>query len=258
MQSLDLCANDIDNCSDFLREQVKQLPDRCVFDSSWAGIVANAYHESRIVFVLHVKGRRINGESQDFAAVLNFGGEVRDRLNHLMSGTLDIDFRSLLQATCYLEQPVFIAIVEVSEKPEQWREHLMSSVVRLYPLNDCPHCIAQGLDSITLPDKFFVGVGDRELQNSLVGGRPEPRLGDSHGVNEMVKSGPQVVDEISENKRPSAEIGHGRKFKVDAVNLTVRIMILGENIRVLFFPSGDFIPDGVGVFLCTPNFEPAG
>lgn len=219
--------------------------------------MADAYHESCIVFVLYVKCRRLNGERQDIAAVLNFSGEVCDRLDDKGSGTLDANLASLLHATSDLEQPVFIAIVEVPKKAEQRRMCLMCPVVRLYSLNDCPHCAAQMLNSVGLPDEIFVRIGDRELQDPFIGRRVGFGLANSDCVDKMVKGGTQVVNEITENQCPPVKVGDGRQLKVDAVELTLRIVILGENIWILLFPNGDFVPDGFGVFICTLDFEPA-
>lgn len=224
--------------------------------AGWSGVVANAYTESRCVIVGHVKGRRINGESHDVAAIFNFSGVDANR-DSVTDGMFDANVPRLLPENGHIEQPVLVTVIKISDKGEHGRERSVPSIVRLYPLNACPHCWTQRLDSEFLPGEFVGTVGDGKLQDSLAGGRVGLGLANSNGIDEVVEGRTQTVDAISENQRPPIPIRGDREINGDTVEVTLRVAIVGENVQLGVCPKGDFVAYSFGVFFCTRNFQPA-
>jgi len=209
MRALNERSNHLNYCSDLIEEQINQTPDCCGPDSGWARGVADRYRDRALVFVTHLQGRRFNGERANVGAVLNFGGEISERLEHVPSRALDLDLGIVGPRPRDCQQSVFIGVVEIPQKAEERRERAMLSIVRLYPLDSCPHCLAQRRYSGLLASKLGGSIGDGKLQYPLLGGWIGFSLINGDSIHKMVESRPQVMDNIAKEQRPSVPVGNG-------------------------------------------------
>jgi hypothetical protein len=150
---------------------------------------------------------------------------------------------------------MFVTIIEVLDEAKQRRKQTIRSIVWLYPLNACPHCFAQRLNSSALVDEKRGTVCDWELENSIIGWRINPAFMNSYRVDKMIEGGAEIMKTVSSDQPPSISQGY---FKVNGnvVASPLCVRILGESIRLRILPREDFITDGFGVFLCTPDLQP--
>ncbi|HXT74464.1 MAG TPA: hypothetical protein VN785_11485 [Candidatus Angelobacter sp.] len=255
MQTSNLRRNNADYCLDFLKQQIEERPNFCHADSGWASVMADAYREGRLVIVVHIEGGWLNGKRENISAILNFSAEVTDRLDEVPARMMDIGLRVEFLTKGYLDNPVLVPIVEIPQQGKQGRVRWMSSVVRLYGFDSCPHCLAQGGDSVPLRIEGIPFVADGELKTPLLVNRQGGLLRDGYAVDQMVERRTQVVNEVTEKQTPAIPVRDRVEFDSEPVKTTFRVMVLGQGVRLFFLPSTNFVTDGFGVFLCTAEFQ---
>lgn len=244
------CVDSLGHAADLFPERGEQPAHTRGLAYLGGGSVANGYEDGRLVMVFHVKCRGRDGKSKNFAAVYNaFGKLGKCEIVPWRQGITEGEV--FLPAGAQVEQSVFVGVVEVSDKGKR---RGVRSIVRLYPLDGCPHCAAQVLDPPSGFGKLFTGLGDRELPLGALGSL-NPKLTDGNGIDEVVQGRPEVVDEISKDQRPSVEVGCESKSDRDGAGISFRVGIFGQDIRLGLFPRPDFSVEGFGVFICTPDFK---
>jgi len=254
MQTLDLTSNYLNNRSGFLTEQGQQSPNRCHFNSCRSSRMAESYGKGRLVFVFHVKIRRIDGERHDFSAIYNVSLVSRNVADAMDEGKIDFTLSDLLFRNSHIQKLVFVPVIEVLNEAEERRKESVWSVVRLYPLNACPHCLAQGLNSSTLVSESSRTIGDGKLKQSLVQGRVDSTFSDGNCINKLIESTPEIVNAIPNDQRPPIPIGK-IEANLDAIAITLGVNVIGEDVGLSLFPIQDFVIDGFGVYLCTSDLK---
>jgi len=157
----------------------------------------------------------------------------------------------------YVEEPVFVTIVEIPEQPEKGRQIRVRSVVRLCPLDLCPHCCTQTLDSPFLVGKLPRTITNGELDNLSVGGKQLAALMDQNAEKQMIQGATQVVNTIPSHQGPFIERGTFVNLDEYTVAAAIRITLSHSSIRISFPPQNNFSPESIQTFLCPPEFQPA-
>lgn len=255
LQTSNFASNYFDDRSDFLTEQGQETPDAGYLDTSRPARMAEAYCKGCLILVFHVKQRRVNGERHDFSAIYNVVGIGSGRLNDMPEGIFDVSLSALLPRDNYVQQSVLVTIIEVSDKREQRGKQFVHSMVRLYPLNVCPHCAAQRPDSPFLLMEAIRAVGDGELEFPFVAGKDGRGLMDGNGIDKMIERTSKIVDTISSDQRPPVPI-RDCEINGNIIAAPLRVTIFGEAVRLRIFPNQNLINDGFGVFLCTTDLQP--
>jgi hypothetical protein len=257
MQPSNLCTDHVDNRSDFLAEQREYLFNRSYNYPVRPRSVAESYCQDNRVMAFHVTGRRLNGERYDLSAICQIAVIPFDCSAESV-GQSELQFKvpALLPVDGYIQKPVLVSIVKVAQDSEEGREEMVRSIVRLYRLDNCPHCLAQGLNVPRLLGKPTGIIGNGELQDALIRRRVDAGLVDGDGVNQVIESRSQVVNTIPADHRPAVAVQPTVKMNVEMVMMTLSISVRGDRVRLGILPSEDFFGDGFGMFLCTPDLQP--
>jgi len=223
------------------------------------GDMTYGYHNGSLMVIVHLELRGIDGEPRKFCAEFKSLSPIIHNRPPSAGGQIGEAKLPLAHLTCnHIEQSVFVKVIEIAEQSEQGREGWVSSVVRLQSLDSCPHAKTQGFDVPELPSIFLGTVGNRKLQSAFAGGRVLARFADGDSIDEMIQSGPEVVNAISNDACPPIE----RRVDLDVLDEvamagTVSIDLLADDVRVAVNPSLEFSVEGVGVLLRSAEFEPA-
>jgi len=201
--------------------------------------------------VLHIRRRTVANHREDFCAVFDFSG-ISDFLPVAAFGKFaDEAYVPLCNgAESQSDQVVLVRIVHVAEDSEERRELFVRSILRLYPLNSCPHggaYIPKSSNVECLPE-VFGRISDRE---SIVGipGRVGGGFVTSDGVNKVIQGGTKVGKAVRKHQAPPLKRGRLIDAKEDAVSSVVRVSLSRDTIWVSVKVGPDFILDGLSVFL---------
>ncbi|HXS78469.1 MAG TPA: hypothetical protein VN753_19980 [Terracidiphilus sp.] len=146
---------------------------------------------------------------------------------------------------------MFVPIGELTQDVEQRGQVGVWSVVRLIPLDRCPHWIANSsqlpatYDSII---KIRFAVGDGELQFPFVAGTFRKRFVAGYRINEMIQAATQGVDAVSDNQGPLIERRRLIDPNSDCISGAISAHFLNDAVRISFHPGSDFIANGLSVF----------
>jgi hypothetical protein len=158
-----------------------------------------------IEIAAHLCWRRIaKDETYDLCAVFHL---ARPTIPILVGGSgREIQTMARLGKCCdgHMEQTVLINVIEFPENPEQRREFSVGAIVRLYPLNRCPHRRAETLNPPLHLVKLRGVTGEGESELGGVGRGILPGFVDGDSVDQVVEGASQVVDAISD---PEINIG---------------------------------------------------
>jgi hypothetical protein len=217
--------------------------------------MTNSYYNGCLVIILQVGLRGVDGKPHHFCATFqSFFPKIYDGLA-TTGGKTEIELPLADLKNNYVEQSVFVKIVEIAEQGQQGREGWVPSVVRLHSFDSCPHVVAQGLEPPQLLGEVLGTIGDGELQNLFISGRVLSRFVNSESVNEVIQSGPQIVDTIAENQAPSIKSG----FRLDVLNNhavagAISIDLSADNVRVGVNPSLQFSVESIRMFFRHARF----
>ena len=155
----------------------------------------------------------------------------------------------------HLGQPMLVHIVEVAEQPQQGRQFVVPSIIRLYPSDHCPHRTAESLDTPFRIPEALGTIANRELEVSLVERGILPRLQDSNSIDKLIEHGSQIVETVGSN---CGEMSQGRgvvDVKHEAMTCLVGITLSNEAVGSRIIPGADFILDSLQVFMSPCKFE---
>ncbi len=218
--------------------------------------MANGYIQGRVVVVIHIRIRRIDLEECNFCATFYRA------VNKVGAGTasewktseteLSVDY----VREGYIEKPVLIQVVQVSDEGKEGRKFSVESIVRLQSLNSCLRRSAQRSETaISFAWPIASPSDNRELNTPFIGGRVVPALADREAICGMIESRPQVVNAVPGDQRPSFEIGRNVDIQDDAVAARVSVTLLGESVGVSAKPGQSFGIEGIQVFFGMANLE---
>ncbi|HEY6765620.1 MAG TPA: hypothetical protein VI386_12670 [Candidatus Sulfotelmatobacter sp.] len=217
-----------------------------------------AYYDGGLVLEIHVRLRGVDSKPRNFRAEFqSLSSKIYDRLT-AAGRQLEVKLPLTDLGCDYVEQPVFVKVIEVSEQSEQRREGWVPSIVRLHSFDFCLDGQTEVLDSIPLCIEPIGNVCNRELENSGVQRRVLLGFVNGSSVDEMVKSGPQIMDAVSYEERPSVQ----RRVNFDfldevAVAGTISVDLLPDDVRVAVNPSLEFAIESIGMFFRPTELEPA-
>lgn len=258
MQSSRLCADNLNDCFDLINKPREHRVNRSYADSARPLSVAESYCNGDVILAFHVAGRRLDGERHEFSAIYKFAIVPSGVYRPMWRRDTEVDVPALLPINGYVQIPVFVSVIKVADELKKRRQKTVGSIVRLYRLDACPHCRAQGFNSPLLIRERTGIVGDGKLENAFAGGRIGAGFLNSDSVDEMVESRSQVMNTISADQRPSVEIAVQRPVEVDdePVITTLDVSLRGDLVSVNFSPIKDFFVDRVGQFNCTTDLQP--
>ena len=206
----------------------------------------------------HVSGRwGLNGERREFSAICKIAIVPFDGGSKLARRwDTEVEVPALLPMNGYIQKPVLVSIVKVADDSEQWRKDTVRSVVRLYRLDNCPHCETQRLNAPELLRESNRTIRDGELKYPVIGRGISARLMDRDGVDKIVESRPEVMDTISADQRPTVPLESTIEVDDNTVMAKIGFSVRGDRVRLSFFPSKDFFADRLSMCLCTPDLQP--
>ena len=245
--------------SDFWNQFKEYISEFTAGPPKWRQAVLNRDHNLCFEFVAHVRRRTgVNGR-RDFCAVFHFGCPKK-KLDRFSWANNVIDIMparvpSLVHS--YVEQPVLIPVVEVSEQSEQRRKAFVRAIVRLHDLDFCPHATAERPDRSFFPSEQLRAVTDRKGEEFGLWGRITLGLEDGDGIKEMIQCTPQVVDDITGDERPCDQIGRLENFDYVAVPGEIRACLFNESIRLTINPGADLTLEGIDMCVRAADFCPA-
>ena len=208
----------------------------------------------------HIRSRLATGVRQDFCALFNFP-RISQKLN---SHSLDRRSRkadvSLCCGTeCQSEQLVLVSFFESIKNRKQWREIGMLSVVRLTRLDSCPHWLAQtGYSSLgTIGTSKTIGVITQGKSEGLCLRRRllAVSLENSDGINEMIKSSPQIVDNVPDHQSPTNNQRLDTNMSNEAMPGKIAIVLSRDHIGLAISPMENFTLDGLSMFMGSSQFS---
>lgn len=219
----------------------------------WAPGVAHAYHKGTAELVCHVRRRTLKEQREDLCAVY-YGAGMKLKVPALSNlKPLDILQGSLVRlGRGHIQQTVLVRIIEIAEGRQDGREVWAESVVRLYPLDSCPHITRERVQATTaLSLKLLGGVGNWEHQQSVAPGRESSIAGnDGELVDHVIQRGANVVDCVSGNQSHARQFRPPENLDVNADDGCISVSLLGESIRCWLSPGRDFRFEGFEVFFC--------
>ena len=249
--------NVFDNFPDFLIERSKERYGiRSIF-TVWPRSMQQRHRDEQFEPIeLHIRGRSAASVRQDFCALFNFCG-IGPKLNtkSLNGGTGESDVSLCRGTERQSEQLVLVSFFEGVENGKQWREFRMPSIVRLTSLNSCSHRVTQAGNSPlgTVGTGKTVGIiTQRESERIGLRRRLLPvSIENCNSIDEMIKSGPQNMDNVSDHESPpdchwlDAEMGN------EAVSGKVAIVLSRDYVGVAVPPAENFTLDGLSMFVST-------
>jgi hypothetical protein len=197
----------VDDSLDFGGEMFQDVLESVHMPTRWPWGMANSYNDGTAVLVAHISLRRGQGEECNLCATFYRSPEMMERWDAAQQWRLEAKLRRADIFLPYVEQPVLVRIIEISEEPEKGRELLVRSIVRLRPLNECLRLAAEKSDSRSLTLKPFGAVSDGELKPSKIRRRGRSAPVDGQSVDEVIKCCPKIMNAIPGDQRPSIKGG---------------------------------------------------
>jgi hypothetical protein len=176
---------------------------------------AYGYYKGNFTIVLHVRIRGIKDKRQDFCAIFYRTGITGNQRGYNPLRVGDTQSTSTRLINGYREKPVLVRIIKLSQDGRRRSKLAARSVVRLYPLDCCPHVSAQACQGIA----------------------------------------PQVVNEVARDQEPSIEGGFLVDCGHNGVKLFIGIDFLNDDIRFRLDPCGDFGLESFEMFLGSPDLD---
>jgi hypothetical protein len=264
---LPLKSRDFDNGFDLFDESIEDISELGYVPSSGSLWMADGYEEGKLVVVLHIRIWRIDGKEQNFCATFYRSTQDMDLRRRADSTGDQTKWSEELKFTCcemlhgYVEQPVLVRIVKVSNQAKEWRQALVRSIVRLQSLDYCLSRTVNGgrhPSSRPLVVKSFSGASDRKLEGIGIGRRASPAVSNRESINKVVECRSEVVDAIAADQRPTVDRRGLSDLNDHTVSAAVQIALLNDDIRVTLSPCDEFGIKSIEVFFGAAKLEIAG
>jgi hypothetical protein len=164
------------------------IPPHLVKTEIWIGLTG--LYDADYIVVLDGIGVDVNMMGTVSSSMNNVSGYIRD------------------SRSCYLKKPMFVSIREVSDDAQKRRQDWMGSIEGLKVSESVPKFGLQSGELLVEGFSELVGViNDDESKPLLIAGRSVYRRNLAKGVNEMIENGPEIVDTVTDNQRPTNGIG---------------------------------------------------
>jgi hypothetical protein len=149
------------------------------------------------------------------------------------------------------EQPVFVPIGEFLQDAEQRGQLGVWSIVRLIPLDLCPHWIANSSEVLSTNNgiiKIRFAGGNGELKFPFIAGAYRRRFVASYRIHEMIQAATEGIETITNSQRPIIERRRLIDVNSDCVSGALSIHLLNDAVRISLTPGNTFITNGLSMF----------
>jgi hypothetical protein len=152
------------------------------------------------------------------------------------------------------EHSMLICIRERPENSKRGRDSGIGPMVRLYGFYGVACCGGELTELDGVPPKFFRIVCNDESELVFLGGRILPRFVDRDCIDEVIQSGPKIVDAVSENQSPIEQLWGIAEFNDEGELGSAFVETLEHPIRFVFCPFKDKLLDLFQVNFCSSEF----
>jgi hypothetical protein len=125
------------------------------------------------------------------------------------------------------------------------------SIVRLVPLDLCPHWIANSSELPSTRDgiiKIRLACSDGELKFPFIGGDRRRRFVAGYRIHEMIQAATKGVETIANSQRPIVERRQLVDVDSDCASGALSIHLLEDAVRISLTPGNTFITNGLSMF----------
>ena len=235
-------------------EIVQKISQRTPSDPGWPDGVGYGYCHGNLVLVVKFQLGRIDTEGCYFLATFQRQQRVEQIIDSpVWSSEAKLTVCDLLKG--HSEKPVLVRIVEIPDHPEQGRQMVVRSIVRLELLNpslcgsqDLPKPLS--LDALSEQGR---GVCDRELQGPVIGGTCLPAIPDRKSIDKVVEGRPETSNTIGGEKRPSIQVGFFDDVQEHTVLATVSAVLSAGAVGSTVIPFVPFTLESIQVLLRPAN-----
>lgn len=248
MQSQNQAINDVFNLCDEVVENISEFGETA---SRWPSGMSYGYDNGCLVLVAHISIGRLQYKPHDFCATFYRVPPEVDLLRDYDRSVVwhrEAKFSADDIGDNNIEQPVLVRIVEVGEQAKQGREKWVRSIVRLRSLDYCLRSRVKERDPVLLSGVVVRSTYDRELEFLPIRRGIPSSVSDGEPVNDVVKGGPEIMNTVSRNERPSFERGSTNDVNDSAVAFTLGVTLMGDDIRLSLGPCLDFNLKSLDVF----------
>lgn len=212
--------------------------------------VPQAYFDSKLTCRIKIEiWIRLRGDYQtDYCIVLDrVGAYGNDFLN--LKWAVELEIGANGSTTGKSQQPMLVGIRKVTQDAQKGRGDGMFTDIRL-KANDSLNDAGAEMPKTVLPFSKLVGViCDYKRETFYLGGRIAHRLILGDGINQVVKSTPQIVDAIPQDQSPTQVIGVRPMLHCDDdVAGIVTINLRDKCVTTTIYPRSDFVVDLCEVF----------
>ena len=209
----------------------------------------DAYAKGEVMLHLHLFGRcgRIDGE--EFCAVLqrcvlsdHYGRESGSGGGVIVVFDGQGAFARKGHEEHVRDDLVFVFSVELVDNPEMILVRGLAALPRLYALNDCPYVgvfdavdLGESPSTLSLPEILGLIEEDWELGSSLW--LPGVHVAEGDKPDDIVKSGPEIVDGVPEHQTPTDQVGLNIESEMKAMLGLLGVAIAGDRVGVLIPPE---------------------
>jgi len=131
----------------------------------------------------------------------------------------------------------------------------MFSVVRLTELHCCPRRIAERYESLSLDlREFGTGSTQWEVQTPVVWGRVFTGFHYGDRIDKMVKSRPEVMNDISDHQTPSYQWRTNADMGNKAIFGEIAIVLPRDQVGAAVSPPQNFRLNSLSLFVGLPEF----
>lgn len=226
-----------------IRERPKNIPPFNIRRSS-----SEKYREGDLEAHIHFSVGRDGTEPTYYCAIFNrlalqigaVYGEHRARV-----GNISLYASEIGDASNQENVAMFVGAVHSMEKPER----VIRSVIRVLPLNECPSVLPEWFESVPTTHVEFSAQENGEFGLRAIGRRAKK----SEVADQVVKSGTNVVHNVSDNQRPV--VWDGDKMNMDIVMSKCRVEVSNSSVGAFFEEPRDFSVQFLQVMICTAKFE---
>ena len=216
-------------------------------------MMADRYLEGRIVIIAHVRITTLE-KHDGFCATVNRSLECIN----LRSGSVALDTNVAANGVPgrYIEKPMLVRIIEMTEEGEKGREILVPSIVRLHSLNLCLRRWVQVTQSaVSVISPFFGLDDDGELQVAPVGRGIFTTVADGQSIHKMVEGGTEIVDTVACDQGPAIQGRRMDYVERDSVTPNLDVDFFGDHIGLPIDPCPQFAKVEFQLFFGVADFQ---
>jgi hypothetical protein len=221
------------------------------------GLMPDAYFKGHAEVHLHIRLRFGKEDPSDLCIVFQRLAGVGNFIGERDDWRLPADSSLGDSEDPWSDEPVFVGVVELTEKAKGTGCKVVPSLVRLRVMNDSLRVICEGFDAPLRICPLFVGIRDGELEAALLRGRVFSACTNGEVVNGEVESAPEVVHSVAEEQSPSHKVRFLSEAQVESVLHAFSLDLGLEGIGVRFpkstvlWSGSELVFEELEVLACT-------